>query len=194
MATTQMPPAKSTPTAGPDGNIMKTTSKSKIPNRISKVSTTRMTQEIEPNFPFDLDLKDADGNIVKSNELFKSNGKPTVLMFWLTTCGPCHKKLNAIKPLYPSWIQEADFNMYAISGDFQKNYESFAKQTKQKDWAWETYNDWNREFRVVLPGKLNGYPQTFIFDKNGELVYQDRKYNAGDEIKLFEKIKEICKS
>jgi len=166
----------------------------KLPKRTSSLNTSRMTNEVDHTFPFDIELKDANGETFKSNDIFKNNGKPTVLMFWLTTCGPCHMKLKAIKPLYPKWKEEAEFNMYAISGDFQKNYASFVKQTKQKDWDWDTYNDWNREFRIVLPGKLNGYPQTFIFDKNGKLVYQDKKYRPGDEHKLFEKIKEICNS
>jgi len=145
-------------------------------------------------FPFNIILKDVDGNVKNSNEVFKKNGKPTVLFFWLTTCAPCHAKLNAIKPLYPEWIKEADFNAYAISGDYSKNYQKFVDQTKKKNWEWETYNDVNRGFREILPGGLNGYPQTFIFDKDGKLVYQDKKYKRGDEVRLFETIKGICKA
>ena len=96
--------------------------------------------------------------------------------------------------MFPEWQKEADFNVYAISGDFAKNYPKFVKQTKAKNWEWETYNDVERKFREVLPGRLNGYPQTFIFDKNGKPVYQDKKYRFGDEKRLFEKIKEICNS
>jgi len=159
-----------------------------------KVISNKQEENLVKTFPFDIDLKDVDGKVHKSTEVFKKNGKPTVLFFWLTTCGPCHMKLNAIKPLYPEWKEAADFNAYAISGDYEKNYPKFVKQTKAKGWEWETYNDVNRSFRKILPGGLNGYPQTFIFDKDGELVYQDRKYRPGDEKKLFKKIKEICNS
>ncbi len=162
--------------------------------QVNHVNQSATANEPVANFPFDIELKDIEGNIHKSEEIFKANGKPTVLMFWLTTCGPCHMKLNAIKPLYPQWKEEADFNVFAISGDFPKNYEKFVKQTKSKGWEWDTYNDVNRAFREVLPGKLNGYPQTFIFDKDGKLVYQDKKYRPGDEHRLFAKIKEICES
>ena len=155
-------------------------------------SDTQKTEDVE--LPFDIQLKDADGNVFNSKDIFKKNGKPTVLLFWLTTCMPCHMKLKAIKPLYPQWREEADFNIYAISGDFPKNYNNFVTQTKSKRWEWDTYNDMARGFRKVLPGGLNGYPQTFIFDKDGKLVYQDKKYRTGDEHRLFEKIKEICNS
>lgn len=186
-------------TQGPDGPDRKpqtpatnqsTTSGSQ---RASK-STSRPATEIANDFPFDIALKDADGNSFQSDKIFKKNGKPTVLLFWLTTCAPCHRKMNAIDQVYDKWQSEADFNLFAISGDYQKNYESFVSQVQKKGWKWETYNDWNREFRQVLPGELNGYPQTFIFDKNGELVYQDKRYRTGDETKLLNKIKEIGKS
>lgn len=162
---------------------------------LTQKPTSTQTQQSQPTvpFPFDIDLKDANGKLHKSKKIFKLNGKPTVLMFWLSTCAPCHMKLNAIKPLYPQWREEADFNIYAISGDYTKNYAKFCKQTKTKNWEWDTYNDVNRSFRKLLPGGLNGYPQTFIFDAKGTLVYQDKRYRPGDENRLFQKIKEVCK-
>lgn len=170
----------------------KTVAPKVVPAKPTPKTVALGKEEPKATFPFDVDLKDVSGRVHSSADIFKKNGKPTVLMFWLTTCGPCHMKLNAIKPLYPKWKEEADFNVYAISGDWERNYEKFVKQTNSKNWEWETYNDVNRSFREILPGRLNGYPQTFIFDKEGKLVYQDKKYRPGDEHKLFKKIKEIC--
>lgn len=161
---------------------------------VSAPAVTAPATSTADAFPFDIELKDADGKSYSSSDVFMDNGKPTVLLFWLTTCKPCHMKLSAIKPLYPQWKEEADFNVFAISGDYSKNYDSFVQQTKTKDWDWDTYIDVNRSFRDLLPGNLNGYPQTFIFDKNGKLAYQDKRYRPGDADKLFAKIKEICNS
>lgn len=181
--TSQEAPAKTIEAKPPVNKTVTINEKTKAHTTSQEAPTT--------DFPFDVELKDVTGKVHNSSDIFKKNGKPTVLMFWLTTCGPCHMKLNAIKPLYPQWKEEADFNVYAISGDYERNYEKFVKQTKSKNWEWETYNDVNRGFREILPGKLNGYPQTFIFDKDGKLVYQDKRYRPGDEHKLFKKIKEI---
>lgn len=179
------------------GNKTATKTATTVRSSVAKVSpSSKPVNHPQPKvaFPFDLDLVDADGKKYNSKKVFKKNGKPTVLMFWLTTCGPCHMKLNAIKPIYPEWKELADFNVYAISGDWPKNYEKFVKQTNSKNWEWETYHDTNRAFKDILPGNLNGYPQTFIFDKDGKLVYQDKKYRVGDEKKLFKKIQEVCNS
>ncbi|MEM9821440.1 MAG: hypothetical protein AAF985_10225, partial [Bacteroidota bacterium] len=76
--------------------------------------------------------------------------------------------------------------------EVQKNYPKFVSRVNDKQWPWATYNDVNREFRKVMPGGLNGLPQTFLLDQNGKIVYHKRKYNTGDEDKLFAEIKALA--
>ena len=156
------------------------------------VDTSRPKGKIVNKFPFDIAMTKGDRTEVNSETVLKSNGKPTVLLFWLTTCYPCRIEMNNIKKVYAQWQEEADFNLYAVSTDFQKNYEKFVKHVYKADWPWEALHDTNREFRKVLPGALNGLPQTFVFDKNGEMVYHKRKYSTGDEHKLFEIVKKFA--
>jgi peroxiredoxin len=164
--------------------------KKKLPRNYI-VENTRQAEDIDGVYPYDIDLKLADGTIVKSSEILKDNGKPTVLMFWLTTCVPCRYEMKAVNEKYASWQAEEEFNLYAISTDFAKNYESFVRMVDKNDWPWQSVNDMNREFRRIMPGALNGLPQTFILDKNGEIAYHKRKYRSGDEDALFAKIKEL---
>lgn len=163
--------------------------KNKVPSGV-KLAKSRPKDQINAAYPFDIDLKDATGKVVKSTDVF-TNDKPTVLMFWLTTCAPCHRKMNELVKVYDSMKEEADFNLFAISGDFEKNYPSFVSQVEKKNWPWPTYNDMNREFRMILPGDLNGYPQTFVFDKEGEIVYRKKKYLTGDLDKLTDVLKKL---
>ena len=156
------------------------------------VSTSRKKDEIEQAFPYDIALRRADGSETISSEVIPKNGKPTVLLFWLTTCYPCKIEMKAIKEKYPKWNAETDFNLVAISTDFEKNYPKFQEMVKANRWGWKTYHDFNREFRYVMPGELNGLPQTFIIDKNGEIAYHKRKYSSGDEDKLYAKVKELA--
>lgn len=157
------------------------------------VETSRPKSQVKQEFPYDIDMKMADGEIFKSEDVLELNGKPTVILFWLTTCVPCRYEMAAINEKYENWQKEADFNLIAISTDFQKNYENFVKKVNESDWKWDTYHDMNREFRHVMPGELNGLPQTFILDKKGQIVYHKRKYRKGDEDALFDKIKAIAR-
>lgn len=156
------------------------------------MDTARPETEINKAFPYDIAMKDATGQVLNSEEVLKSNGKPTILLFWLTTCAPCAMEMKAISEKYENWQKETDFNLVAISTDFSKNYPKFVKRVEEKNWPWKTYNDVNREFRKVMPGGLNGLPQTFILDKEGKVVFHKRKYSTGDEDKLYEEVKALA--
>jgi len=163
-----------------------------IPKRNYIQDTSRPKNEIKADFPFDISMTTSNRDKVNSEKVLAKNGKPTVVLFWLTTCYPCRMELSAIKKKYAGWKEEADFNFAVISTDFQKNYENYITRVAKENWEWDTYHDTNREFRKVIPGKLNGLPQTFVFDKDGEIVYHKRKYSTGDEDKLFAVVKGLA--
>jgi cytochrome c biogenesis protein CcmG/thiol:disulfide interchange protein DsbE len=153
--------------------------------------TSRPESKIEKKFPFDIALKDAAGKEFVSTKVMQKNGKPSIVMFWLTTCGPCRMELEAIKGKYASWAKEAKFNFYAISTDWSENAGKFADRVQRENWPFTAYHDINREFKYVMPGGLNGLPQVFVFDKDGTIVYHKRKYIPGDEDTLFDEIKKL---
>ncbi len=153
--------------------------------------SSRPSNKINHEYPFDIDLKRADSSVINSSKLFKKNNKPTVLLFWLTTCGPCRMELSAISGKYSQWQKEAKFNFFAISTDWQENSGQFVKRVQESKWQFEALHDFNREFRMVMPGELNGLPQVFVLDKDGKIVYHKRKYIPGDEDQLFAEIKKL---
>ena len=153
--------------------------------------TARLEDKIQKTFSYDIKLKNADGKEFVSSSLFKQNGKPTVLLFWLTTCGPCKMEMEAIKNKYESWSKESKFNFFAISTDWSHNTEKFVERVKTFGWPFAAYHDFNQEFKYVMPGGLNGLPQVFVLNKKGEVVFHKRKYMPGDEDKLFEEIKKL---
>lgn len=183
--------AKAVSTSAPIKKYVPDTTK---PRKRSYVMTdpARPIGEMNTTFPFDIALKDAAGKMHNSSSILKKNGKPTVVLFWLTTCFPCRVEMKAIQKEIDTWKAETDFNIVAISTDFEKNYDSFVKRVEESNWSFDAYVDVNREFRKVMPGALNGLPQSFIFDKNGEIVYHKRKYITGDEHKLYAKVKELA--
>ena len=151
----------------------------------------RPDEKVKKEFPFDIPITDKQGLITNSAKALPSDGKPLVVFFWMTTCGPCRAELTAIKGKYEAWQKEAPFKMVAVSIDFPTRHDAFKERVQIEGWQWEAYHDWNREFTAVMPGNLNGVPQVFLFDKNGKIVYTTRKYIGGEEDELFAKIKEM---
>jgi len=161
----------------------------------AKAEQAKIAAQANPNaYPFDIQIQSPDDKVWHSSQVLPDNGKPTVVMFWLTTCKPCKAELAAIEKEYPQWRNETDFNIVAISTDWDKNYNKFVSRVKEHGWEWDAYWDKNRKFKEVLPGELNGLPQTFIFDPNGKIVYHKRKYRPGDEHKLYAEIKKAATS
>ncbi len=159
----------------------------------AKMAEAKAVAQANPTaYPFNIQVQSADDKVWHSAEVLPKNGKPTVVMFWLTTCAPCKRELAAIEKEYPKWRAETDFNIVAISTDWEKNYDQFVKRVEGHGWEWDAYWDKNRAFRDVLPGKLNGLPQTFIFDADGKIAYHSRKYRTGDEHKLYTAIKKAA--
>lgn len=140
-------------------------------------------------FPFKVNLITTDGGTYPSATVLGKEKKVTVIAFWLTTCMPCMVELETYKQQYASWKQQADFNMFAFSIDFEQNYPNVKRVVAEKQWPFPAYWDRERAFKDILPGGLNGLPQVFVFNTKGELVYRHKGFKSGDEKELFEQIK-----
>jgi thiol-disulfide isomerase/thioredoxin len=168
-----------------------TSAQSQNPGWSYYTEPARPANEIKQTYPFDIPLKTAAGDTLNSADVFEQNGKPTVLLFWLTTCMPCRHELAAIAGKFDAWQQEKSFNLYAISVDYENNFGQFVKRVEESNWSFPAWNDVNREFRLVMPGELNGLPQLFVLDKEGKIVQHKRRYRPGDEDALFEFIRSM---
>jgi cytochrome c biogenesis protein CcmG, thiol:disulfide interchange protein DsbE len=146
--------------------------------------------KVSKSFPFDIPLEDTARLAYNTSDLLKTNGKPLVLIFWLTTCGPCKIELQTLNANYDAWKKETDFRLIAVSTDWEDNWSRVVERVATEKWKFEAYRDYNNEFRDHLPGGLNGLPQVFVFDKTGKIVYHHRRFIPGDEVELLAKIKE----
>lgn len=154
-------------------------------------STARVKAQIDTLFPFDIPLLASRGSgdtlLTRSDVLLKSSKpeRPVVMLFWLTTCGPCHAELAAISERYASWQEKYDFDFVPISLDFSGRREAY--HTRAATYPWTSYWDYDREFPMVMPGGLNGMPQLFVYDRNGQIILYRKKYRPED-LQLLEDV------
>ena len=64
----------------------------------------------------DVKIENHQGNVISTRSLLKA-GKPTIISFWSITCKPCLMELNAINDQMIDWLDEADFQVVAVSID-----------------------------------------------------------------------------
>lgn len=155
-------------------------------------SITKSAPADASQYPYAVPLMDPSKKNLVSYEVLPDQNKPTVVLFWLTTCKPCAKELTAIQQNFETWQKIAPFHLVALSEDHMDDYAAFVQRVKKEQWPFASYIDVERKFQDLLPGNLNGLPQTFIFDKEGNLTWKKRGFLPGDESQYLEKIKEAA--
>jgi len=130
-----------------------------------------------------VDLKDTEGKDINTST-FTNNGKPIIISFWATWCGPCKKELNAIHEEFPDWVEETGVKLIAVSVDDERTKNRVVPYVDGQAWDFEIYLDVNSEFRRAMG--VNNVPHTFVIDGNGNIVYSHNNYSPGDENELYE--------
>lgn len=132
-------------------------------------------------------LQGKDVNIAK----LTNDGKPFVVTFWATWCGPCIKEHNALNEVYPDWQAETGVKIFAVSIDDSRTTAKVKPFVEGKGWDFDILLDVNGDLKRAM--NVNNPPHTFLFDGNGKIVYQHTGYFEGGEEDLYEEILKIKK-
>lgn len=114
-----------------------------------------------PDFP----IEDAAGNVIQFRSLL---GKPTVLNFWASTCGPCQREMPDFQRAFESEGESVQFVMVNIS-DF--NGESVARAKsfiQQNGYTFPVY--FSTDDQASIEYGLSSIPRTFFIDASGNVI------------------------
>ncbi len=121
---------------------------------------------------------------------FDNDGKPFVINFWATWCKSCVLELSTIHDLYPDWQDETGVKIIAVSIDDSRNSRRVAPFVKGRAWEYEIYLDPNGNFKRAMG--ISNPPHSFLYDGEGNLVWQHNGYAPGDEIELYDQILKLA--
>ena len=126
---------------------------------------TASQQELQPAPTFS--LEDAQGETQDFVSLL--DGRPAVVNFWASTCGPCKMEMPHFQAAYESYGEDIQFFMVnvgdAMRGETRENAKSFLEQSA---YTFPVYYD--LDYSGVMAYALRGFPATFFLDKEGRLV------------------------
>ncbi len=108
-----------------------------------------------------------------SGEAFRmqeQTGRPLVLAFWASWCGPCRLELPALSELA---AQRPDVDFYAVNVDRKQGpARAFSKQV-----SFDLPILWDNEAKVMGLFQVMSMPTLFVIDAKGTVKYQKVGYS-----------------
>lgn len=102
--------------------------------------------------------------------LSKYRGKPVVVVFWATWCGPCRKEIPDLKELYEKYSPKGVVFLTVAVG---------YRQTEEVVSKFQIANNipypilWDKDNEVSEKYQVAGIPTNLVIDQNGIIRYRD---------------------
>lgn len=124
---------------------------------------TQQTQQAQkaPDFT----VYDKEGNPVKLSDFF---GKPIVLNFWASWCGPCQREMPDFDEKYRELGDQVQFLMINMTDGNRETVEKAAAFIAQKGYTFPVFYD--TRLQAAMTYGAYSLPMTFFIDSNGNLI------------------------
>lgn len=120
-------------------------------------------QELEP--APDFTVYDAEGNAVRLSDF---RGKPVIVNFWASWCGPCKSEMPDFQELYETYGQEIHFVMVNMTDGAQETKESASEFIGKMGYTFPVYYD--TDLDATYTYGVYSIPTTFFFDESGNVI------------------------
>ena len=95
-------------------------------------------------------------------------GKPIVVNFWATWCGPCKSELPAFEKLYDEYGNEITFMMVNLTDGAQETVSSVSEFVMDNGYHFPVYFDTDMD--AAMTYSVYSIPATLFIDANGNIV------------------------
>ena len=117
----------------------------------------------------DFTVYDLDGNPHKLSDF---RGKPVVLNFWASWCGPCKSEMPDFDQAYAQYGEDIHFLMVNLTDGYQETVESASSFIGEMGYTFPVYYD--RDMDGTAAYGVSSVPVTYFIDAQGYLVAYGR--------------------
>ena len=121
--------------------------------------------ESEPVFAPDFTVYDIDGNEVHLSDYF---GKPIVLNFWASWCGPCQMEMPHFQEKYEQWGDEVVFLMVNMTDGGRETISTASNFISRGGYTFPVFFDLHYDAATAY--SVYYLPTTYFLDAQGNVV------------------------
>lgn len=140
---------------------------------MKEISKEIENSEIEENTDIEKTVEKAtDFTVIDTNgkkvSLSDYIGKPVVVNFWATWCGPCKMELPAFDKLCKEYGGQVSFMMVNLTDGYQETVDGVKQFVSENEYTFPVFFD--TEYSASNSYEIYSIPETIFVDKEGNLV------------------------
>ena len=113
----------------------------------------------------DFTVYDAEGNAVKLSDYI---GKPTIVNFWASWCGPCQMEMPDFDEKYQELGSEVNFLMVNMTDGSRETLETAKEFLAEAGYSFPVYFDTDMD--AAMTYGVNSLPSTYFIDAEGHAI------------------------
>ena len=135
------------------------------------------TTAVNTNLAPDFTAYDLEGNAVS---LSGFRGKPVILNFWASWCGPCKSEMPDFQEKYAQYGEEIHFLMVNLTDGSQETVETAQGFVDGQGYTFPVYFD--TDYSGAMAYGVNAVPATYFIDEEGNLVAYGKGALTGETL------------
>lgn len=148
------------------GRLYQTLSRRIEAERVTVVTQPGNAQETDAPSPApDFTMYDKDGN---AQTLSDFQGKPVVLNFWASWCGPCTGEMPEIQSSYESYGEQIQFLVVNLTDGSRETVDTASAYISEQGYTFPVYYDTDMDGAIAYG--VNAIPVTYFIRADGSLV------------------------